>query len=203
MGSNRCDPMSLTPAGTKCAKPAQIIWQVRRQGCGTPAQDRPELAALPSMLQKAGLWTRPFAAIHAGGEDHPFASGNATNRIASAVFTCSRTLCLPSALACVSADRTSPAFATALPPTSKMMSPFWMPCFRISRSMPAANQYNDETTASRPAAQLARCLGGLSRNEHNKSVSAFERCGRACRCVCRYARQRKREGSEKALPRWS
>src|SRR6185437_14938100 len=81
--------------------------------------------------KKARLGARPFPGLlmsadlarSADNAVYPFASGTATNLIASAVFTCIRTLCLPLASAARSADRTSAVLETALPPTLRMMSP--------------------------------------------------------------------------------
>src|SRR5664280_2475807 len=90
--------------------------------------------ALPGAraAEKGRAWARPFCDLHRPDQgndgNHPLASGTATNRVASAVFTCSSTLCLPLELASLSADRTSPTLATALPPTLRITSPVLTPC---------------------------------------------------------------------------
>src|SRR5258705_10383140 len=91
-----------------------------------PRRFKPATFALAG-CEKGQAFDLPFPIsadlFHLSGADHPFASGTATNRVASAVFTCIKTLCLRLVLASISADRTSPAFATALPPTLRIMSP--------------------------------------------------------------------------------
>src|SRR6187200_1273924 len=56
-----------------------------------------------------------------------FLIGSATNLVASADFTRSRTVFLPAVRASLRALRTSAVFATALPPTSRITSPVLMP----------------------------------------------------------------------------
>src|SRR5262245_25588951 len=58
---------------------------------------------------------------------HAFLIGSATNLIASAVFTRSRTVFLPAVRASLRALRTSAVLATVLPATSRITSPVLMP----------------------------------------------------------------------------
>jgi hypothetical protein len=101
----------------------QLLWvdisEERGDGfCIRPRVDLPVRLRMPGDLGTTGGRSL---------RSHPLLIGNATNFVASAVFTRSRTSCLPWAFASVSALRTSPALATVLPPTSRMMSPVLKP----------------------------------------------------------------------------
>src|SRR5215467_332715 len=104
-----------------------------------------------------------------------FLIGSATNLIASAVFTRSRTVFLPAVRASLRALRTSAVFATALPPTSRITSPVLMP---RSAAGPLGSTPTTATPCSpEPATSLAGARLSPSRGESpfdmSSLVSAF------------------------------
>ena len=111
---------------------------------------------------------RQEACAHCQTLNQPWLSGSATNLVASADFTRISTVCLPSLRSSLSVLRTSTGLETALPLTSRIMSPVWKPCS-------AAGPFGSTpvTTTPLPAAPATSVAGARVRPRRGTPVLSF------------------------------